>query len=243
MDNFSPISAHFKQITGLKRLIKNGSSAGVFAFVGPSHLRVIDVAKAFGASHLGIDTNELALHPDVIIMTPEIKDSGKKAYNIEQMRDVLRHLSQSAMTGRRLLIIDESDYLNTQSQNALLKNLEEPSVGTTIILVAADETSLLQTIRSRVTTIHFFGQAPMASDALQSDVSRLYSLSAVDRLIAAQEIAKREAVDFDELFTAMASHLQITQRSTAENLQKILDARNRLTANGNCTIVLTELVV
>jgi DNA polymerase III delta' subunit len=55
----------------------------------------------------------------------------------------------SAEGGARVAIVEQAHRLNEESQNALLKTLEEPPAGVTIILCADDEECLLPTVRSR----------------------------------------------------------------------------------------------
>ena len=55
----------------------------------------------------------------------------------------------SAEGGARVAIVEEAHRLNDDAQNALLKMLEEPPAGVTIILCADDEECLLPTVRSR----------------------------------------------------------------------------------------------
>ncbi len=55
----------------------------------------------------------------------------------------------SADGGRRVVIVDAADELNTQAANALLKMLEEPPARTVMLLVAHQPSRLLPTIRSR----------------------------------------------------------------------------------------------
>lgn len=58
------------------------------------------------------------------------------------------HLS-STDGGRRVVIIDVADEMNTQAANALLKMLEEPPARTTLLLISHQPARLLPTIRSR----------------------------------------------------------------------------------------------
>lgn len=55
----------------------------------------------------------------------------------------------------KVFIIDEAELLDDVGQNALLKTLEEPPAGTTIILVTTREDRLLPTIRSRCQRVAF----------------------------------------------------------------------------------------
>ena len=51
--------------------------------------------------------------------------------------------------GARVAIVEQAHRLNDDAQNALLKMLEEPPAGVTIVLCADDEECLLPTVRSR----------------------------------------------------------------------------------------------
>ena len=57
--------------------------------------------------------------------------------------------------GRRIAVIDDADRMSNESANALLKTLEEPPSYAVIILIAADASRILPTIRSRCQTVHF----------------------------------------------------------------------------------------
>ncbi len=51
--------------------------------------------------------------------------------------------------GARVAVIEQAQRMNEDAQNALLKTLEEPPAGVTIVLCADDEDRLLPTVRSR----------------------------------------------------------------------------------------------
>lgn len=69
---------------------------------------------------------------------------------VDDVRALGRFLSMSAAEGgRRVVIVDAADEMNTQAANALLKMLEEPPRLTTFLLVAHQPAALLPTIRSR----------------------------------------------------------------------------------------------
>ena len=55
--------------------------------------------------------------------------------------------------GARVVIVEGAHHLNDDAQNALLKMLEEPPAGVTMILCADDEECLLPTVRSRCARI------------------------------------------------------------------------------------------
>ena len=62
--------------------------------------------------------------------------------------------------GRRCAVIAGAEWMNVESQNALLRVLEEPPERTTIVLVSASAASLLATIRSRCQRVALQPDAP-----------------------------------------------------------------------------------
>ena len=57
--------------------------------------------------------------------------------------------------GNKVFVIDEAELLDETAQNALLKTLEEPPLGTFVILVTSRDDLLLPTIKSRCQTVNF----------------------------------------------------------------------------------------
>ena len=90
-------------------------------------------------------------HPDISFTAPEDK---KKSVSVNQIR-ALRDESyiKPHLDGRRVMIIDKAHTLNTESQNAFLKVLEEPPSDTVFILLAENKASLLPTVISRVAVL------------------------------------------------------------------------------------------
>lgn len=68
------------------------------------------------------------------------------------------------LSKEKVFIIDEAELLDEAGQNALLKTLEEPPLGTTLILVTCREDLLLPTVRSRCQSVTF---SPLDDVAMQ----------------------------------------------------------------------------
>lgn len=86
-------------------------------------------------------------HPDVTVVKPE-KD--KKNISVTQIRELRTEaFIKPHKAQKRVFIIDFAETLNEQSQNALLKVLEEPPESTAFILITESKASLLETILSR----------------------------------------------------------------------------------------------
>ena len=89
-------------------------------------------------------------HPDITIIAPEEKKKNIAVAQIRQLRQdafIKPHVSNC-----RVFIIDKAETMNEQSQNALLKILEEPPRGVYFILIAQSAAALLETILSRCVT-------------------------------------------------------------------------------------------
>ena len=71
---------------------------------------------------------------------------------ISKMRSFI---SLQSFSSYRVVLVDQAHTMNIQSQNALLKSLEEPPSGVYFILVCDQISKLLPTIRSRTQLIRF----------------------------------------------------------------------------------------
>jgi DNA polymerase-3 subunit delta' len=88
-----------------------------------------------------------ANHPDLHLLTPE-GPAGQ--IGIGQVRALASALALLPVEGGpRVAIVEAAHRLTEDTQHALLKTLEEPPSGVTIILCADDEERLLPTVRSR----------------------------------------------------------------------------------------------
>ena len=88
-------------------------------------------------------------HPDVIYFQP-LKNG--KTYTIEDGREQLLETVdlKPFQYEKKIYIIEKADTLNIQSQNALLKTLEEPPAHAVFLLLAERAEAFLPTILSRV---------------------------------------------------------------------------------------------
>jgi len=91
--------------------------------------------------------------PGLFLLRRGPNDKGDRLaqdIRVAQVRKMSSFFSlSSADGGRRVVIVDAADDLNTQAANALLKMLEEPPARTVMLLVAHQPSGLLPTIRSR----------------------------------------------------------------------------------------------
>lgn len=87
-------------------------------------------------------------NPDILLID---ESSG---WGIDQIRKINNFLSQKPFSHQsKIVVILETQNLNTESQNALLKNLEEPGINNYLILSTNKIKSILPTILSRCFTV------------------------------------------------------------------------------------------
>jgi DNA polymerase-3 subunit delta' len=78
------------------------------------------------------------------------KERLKTVITVDEVRKLKRFFELSATDGgRRVVIVDAADEMNTNAANALLKLLEEPPPDSVMLLVSHQPSALLPTIRSR----------------------------------------------------------------------------------------------
>jgi len=104
-------------------------------------------------------------HPDYTHVYKELlqytKDNKDKKTPVELAIDVIREFlieqvsGRPTLSARKVYIVSEAQKLNANSQNALLKVLEEPPAYCTIILLCTRLEQLLPTIKSRCQIIRF----------------------------------------------------------------------------------------
>lgn len=74
---------------------------------------------------------------------------------VDDIKDIILDTYVSALeSGHKTYIIPDGESMNEQSQNKLLKTLEDPSGNALFIIGTNNENAMLQTIRSRVNIIH-----------------------------------------------------------------------------------------
>ncbi len=177
------IIGHQKQRQDLSYLLNKGKLSSTVLFTGLSGIGKSLVANELIKKIFCTEANspcnsckncnliKSQTHPDYIFIEPNEK--GKipigDANEVGTIRWLINKLTKKSISGRYAVIIKDIDVLTAQSQNALLKTIEEPPEGTTIILTASNKSQLLPTIISRCFHVPF---SPLSFEEMKEILSK-----------------------------------------------------------------------
>lgn len=158
MHFLSSVKGQDKALNQLKKAM-TGNLSHAYLFVGPEGVGKMFTAKMWAYSLLaqfdeeGIIYLREGIHPDLLVIE---KEENKALIGKERIvKDLEPWLALKPYRSKyRIAIIRDAHLLSMEAANALLKTLEEPPFYAVIILVA-DENSLLETIISRCQVIRF----------------------------------------------------------------------------------------
>ena len=161
MYTFEEIRGNTSLVEQLRRSAASGRSSHAYLFLGGAGAGKRLIANTF-AKALPCEGEKRPCdsckschafnhgnHPDVIYFQP-LKNG--KTYTIEDVREQLLETVdlKPFQYEKKIYIIEKADTLNIQSQNALLKTLEEPPAHAVFLLLAERAEAFLPTILSRV---------------------------------------------------------------------------------------------
>jgi DNA polymerase III subunit delta' len=147
-----------------------------YLFQGPRGAGKRTAARAFAAEVLAAaeatgpvaeDVRRRALldpspHPDLVWLAP----SGPQHLVDEVRERVIRAATHRPFEGgKRVFVIEAAEAMRDESQNALLKTLEEPPGFVHLILLSSEPAALLETISSRCQQVDF---APLPFEAVEA---------------------------------------------------------------------------
>ena len=207
------IKSHFRQA------IKAGTTSHAYIIEGEKSSGKMMLAKAFAQSLLceNFDEEPCGIcpaclktisenHPDIIYVNHE----KPNLISVDEIRQQVDNdiLIKPYEAQYKVYIIDESDKMNDQAQNAILKTIEEPPSYGVILLLTDNANKLLPTIRSRCIKL---SMVPVNQQELKTYLMEKYDLvdyqalsyasysqgvvgSAVNMINASDENALRESI-------------------------------------------------
>lgn len=152
-----------------------------YVFEGPEGLNILESAKLFAAA-ITCQRRETApcgdcpvcrlsyagTNPDITV----IDTGGKKSIGIDVIRDMLKDVYVRPFESEnKVYIITDGSALTVESQNAMLKILEEPPEYAVFIVITASASVLLPTILSRAVKLRFM---PLGEEKMREYIKSKY---------------------------------------------------------------------
>ncbi len=105
---------------------------------------------------------QFSLPSDILIISPEENISSEYSekiltldLSVSSIRRAINFLQLSPLGEKKILIISNGEELNAESQNTLLKTIEEPLKNRVIFFLAKEESQIFSTLSSRMKKIKF----------------------------------------------------------------------------------------
>lgn len=183
-----------RAISVLVRSLENGRPAHAYLLHGPESVGKELTARAFAASSLcaarsGPDAcgrcpscERLArgVHADLSVVLPEdqaisrglatkgdFDGKASSTIRVATIRELNGWLASRPVEGAtRIALVLDAHRMGPEAQNALLKTLEEPRAGRSLVLVTSAPSALLATVRSRCQKLRFGTVDPSAMTAI-----------------------------------------------------------------------------
>jgi DNA polymerase III delta prime subunit len=184
-------------------------------FISSNPVSVDGYLKDLG--HLSLQNN-----PDIFVITD---------YSVENIRTIKKFLSQKPYShSNKIVYIPNADLLNPESQNTLLKNLEEPGENNYFILTTAKPHALLSTVISRCHQIRLISPS---SSSLNPPLSFSGSLS--QKLTASESLTSDKTTILpyleEQLLIYQQALVSSPNQETSLIITKIIKAIQMINAN------------
>ena len=199
------------------------------------------------------------IHPDVIHIEREVND-GKQRKNIviKQIRSMIADAYILPNEARKkVFVMEDADTMNTESQNAALKVLEEPPEFSAFILLANNPELLLPTVRSRCVTLHENIEQSIRSEeeeekakdflhyAIRNNEAEIFRWCTKNNSMNVQEMTRFMEVVKEQLVTALSDQkLKLEHKKRMMHLIRLTDqCREYLNVNTGPKHVMGYLAV
>lgn len=229
----------------LNLIIKEDNIFHSYMFIGTEGIGKKEFAKEFAKGILCLDKNKPCEkcksclefdnnnNPDFYYIGLGEENSIK----IDTIREMQKKIQELPIVStRKVYIIDDFEYVTREAQNCLLKTIEEPPEFVTIILITANESKILNTIKSRCLKINFknietnklkdFLEKNYKINSISENEIRLYNGS-IGKALKIQE-KKEIYTKVESIFENIENYNIITAKNNLEVLYKEKDYINEL---------------
>ncbi len=146
---------HGLVIRAFRKLVSEGNLAHSYVFFGPEgvgkRLLALGLANFLETDNFEWDDKKPPVLGDLLAINPGVNSIG-----IESVRQVRHFLAQRPnRSAYRTVVVDRSELMSTEAQNAFLKIAEEPPRSALIVFVTQNPENLVPTLISRLQKVHF----------------------------------------------------------------------------------------
>lgn len=186
-----------------------------------------------------LETPNLENAPDCIRVKPD-----GNSIKIAQIRNLQSDIIIKPHKKYKIYIIDKSEKMTVEAQNALLKTLEEPPEYAIIILVTNNKESLLPTIRSRCEIVKFtpipFVEVKnyLINQGLEENRANL--LSAFSRGSMKKALELSSSNDFYEMKESVQNYIETI---LSKNMVEILDIPSNMEKYKSESIAVLDMMI
>ena len=166
-----------------------------------------------------------------------IELGDEKSIKIETIRQMQKKIQElPIVSNKKVYIINDFEYCTREAQNCLLKTIEEPPEFVTLILITANESKILNTIKSRCLKISF---SNIEDDDLKKYLEEKYNMKINSKnklksyngsIGKALQMKEKEEIytQIEKVFENIDSYNIITAKNSLEVLYKEKDYINEL---------------
>ena len=137
-----------------------GAGKSTFAYHFTNFLLSENEKDSYSIERFEINPNNLTFkliqnhtHPNFFLLENYPFDENIK---IDKIRNLLKFLNKSNYSKNlKIIFLDNAEYLNLNSSNALLKALEQPSKNTYFFIIHNESSLIIETIKSRCIKFKF----------------------------------------------------------------------------------------
>lgn len=227
-----------------EKAIENGGLSHAYCFCGPEKVGKMTLVKKIAAKILNTDEEKLFQNPNFYYFERGMDEKTgkmKKEITVAQAREIKEKMTRRAWGVKgQVLVLNDVQYLNEESGNAILKALEEPAEKSFLFLLGDHEKNILPTVLSRCQKFIF---SPVSQkeifDSLQSEgieekKARLVAVLSRGLPGKAISIMQDEQL-FSELKTETRKWLSLFKMSFAEKLETLEEIFSDKEKDGNKT--------
>lgn len=156
----------------------------------------------------------------------------------------LREMQMKRTLGERKIFVVSFNFITREAQNALLKVLEEPTVGTHVFILTPSSNIFLDTVLSRVSIL----RSKKNTETISADKFLKASYDSRSKIVAKmikdikdEKISKSEAIAFvQDISHSLHKNLQKNPTETAKKLKNLQAVESYLQDNSSSVKILLE---